>query len=83
MNSSPSSRTVVVLGASYAGPFVSSSRFYTSNDTPHSTGHRAVHLLVDSLPDGWRVVVIERNTFVLFVLYQLLTLIVITAISIV
>jgi len=43
MSSHSSFRTVVVLGASYAG-------------------HRAIHLLVESLPDGWRVVVIERNT---------------------
>ncbi|KAL1710001.1 hypothetical protein EV121DRAFT_252137 [Schizophyllum commune] len=43
-HSSPSStKTVVVLGAAYAG-------------------HRATQLLIGSLPSGWRVVVIERNT---------------------
>lgn len=38
-----STKTIVVLGASYGG-------------------HRAVHQLVEKLPDDWRVVVIERNT---------------------
>lgn len=43
-HSSPrSTKTVVVLGAAYAG-------------------HRATQLLIGSLPSGWRVVVIERNT---------------------
>jgi len=28
-------------------------------------GHRAVHQLVEKLPEDWRVVVIERNTYVL------------------
>lgn len=43
MTAFPKSKTVVVLGAAYAG-------------------HRAAQLLVDSLPHGWRLVVIERNT---------------------
>ena len=30
--------------------------------SPH-TGHRAVHQLVEKLPEDWRVVVIERNTY--------------------
>ena len=29
-----------------------------------NTGHRAVHQLVEKLPEDWRVIVIERNTFV-------------------
>jgi len=61
-------KTVVVLGASYAGK--SNTCHVCRVPPPHTTlpskGHRAVHQLVEKLPEDWRVVVIERNTYVLW-----------------
>ena len=62
-----STKTVVVLGASYAGKSKTSHVPYLPDSrslSPHA-GHRAVHQLVEKLPEDWRVVVVERNTYVL------------------
>ena len=61
-------KTAVVLGASYGGKS-NACHVYPVHPThatlPPHTGHRAVHQLVEKLPEDWRVVVIERNTYAL------------------
>lgn len=60
-------KTVVVLGASYAGKSETCHvyRIHPTHTPSYLTGHRAVHQLVEKLPEDWRVVVVERNTYVL------------------
>lgn len=58
-------KTVVVLGSSYGGKHrTTSTMTLVSQLIPyyHRAGTRAAQLLVQGLPEGWRTVVIDKNT---------------------
>jgi hypothetical protein len=62
----PPPKTVVVLGASYGGPYL---LVFKSSDTSNLEflvyiGARAAQIIAAGLPEGWRLVLIDRNSYV-------------------
>ncbi|KAK7002455.1 hypothetical protein R3P38DRAFT_3215614 [Favolaschia claudopus] len=65
--STVSLKTVVVLGAP---PVVCTALHPTVKNLGYSTGARAAQLIAAGLPDGWRIVLIVRNSHVNLVPYD-------------
>ena len=57
-----STKTVVVLGASYGGPYMMLAFFQPKLTNLTIKGAHAAQVLAANLPDDWRVILIDRNS---------------------